>query len=78
MILKEIEMKVTVYQMNNEKAESLKEHKNFVAIKGERKDMCTDIVFDEKGKIKNIFSELSREEVKKILSDMVDEHYEKY
>jgi hypothetical protein len=71
-------MNITVYQMNNEKSEQFKEHKNFVSIKGERKDKVTDIVFDERGVIKNIFSELSKEEVKKLFSEMVDQHYKEY
>jgi hypothetical protein len=68
----------TVYQMKNFKATQNKEHESFIAIKGEKKDQCTDIVFSNDGKIKSIYSELSKDEVKKLFADMVEEFYKEY
>ena len=70
--------KISVYQMKNFIANQNKEHDLFVAIKGEKFDQCTDIIFHKDGKIKSLFSELSKREVKKLLSNMVDEFYQKY
>jgi hypothetical protein len=69
---------ITAYQMKNFKAIQNKEHNSFIAIKGEKKDQCTDIVFNHDGSIKSIYSELTKDEVKKIFADMVEEFYKKY
>jgi hypothetical protein len=69
---------ITAYQTKNFKATQNKEHESFIAIKGEKKDQCTDIVFHSNGKIKSIYSELSKDEVKKLFADMVEEFYKEY
>lgn len=70
--------KLTAYQTKNFIAKQNKEHDLFVAIKGEKFDQCTDIIFNHDGSIKSIHSELTKREVKKLLSDMVDEFYKQY
>jgi hypothetical protein len=73
--------KIKVFQLNNIKATEYKEHKNFISImssEGKNKYACTDIIFHEDRTIKSLKSDLSKDEVKKLLNDMVDQFYEKY
>ena len=70
--------KLTGFLTKNFIAKQNKEHDLFVAFKGEKFDQCTDFIFNHDGSIKSINSELSKREVKKLLSDIIDEFYKPY
>jgi hypothetical protein len=70
--------KIRVAIQKNTMANELPEHEFMVAMRKENVFMFSDFVFNSDGSLKNIFSDLNKEELKELLNNIVDQYYKAY
>jgi len=71
---------VSMFIRNNNKSKKYKEFKLMTSVNIENpvEVQVVDFIFNEDGSLKQISSELSKEETKEVLNQLVEDNYDKY
>jgi len=71
---------VSMFIRNNNKSKKYKEFKLMTSVNIENpvEVQVVDFIFNEDGSLKQISSELSKEETKEVLNRLIDNNYEQY
>jgi len=71
---------VSMFIRNNNKSKKYKEFKLMTSVNIENplEVKVVDFIFNEDGSLKKISSELSKEETREVLNQLIDKHYEEY